>query len=59
MLKICGPAILKPLDIIFKQCIDIGVFPSQWKKGNIIPIHKKRQQTSIEKLPSSIVTLYL
>ena len=41
MLKICGPAILKPLDIIFKQCVDRFVFPSKWKKGNIVPIHKK------------------
>ena len=26
ILKICGPVILKPLAIIFKQCIDTGVF---------------------------------
>ena len=41
MLKVCAPAILKPLDIIFKQCVDIGVFLSGWKKGNIFYIHKK------------------
>ena len=36
MLKIYGPAILKLLAIIFKQCLDTGVYPSEWKKGNIV-----------------------
>ena len=58
MLKICGSAIYKPLAIIFKQCVDTGIFPSEWKRGNIVPIHKKRQ-ANIEKISSSIVTPYL
>ena len=33
--------IVKPLSIIFKNCIDNGIFPDIWKKSNIIPIHKK------------------
>ena len=33
MLKICGFSIYKPLEMIFKQCIETGVFPSEWKKG--------------------------
>ena len=41
MLKICGSSIYKPLEMIFKQCIETGVFPSEWKKANIVPIHKK------------------
>ena len=41
MLKICGSAIYEPLVTIFKQCVDTGIFPSDWKKGNIVPIHKK------------------
>ena len=41
MLKICGKTISKPLELIFKQCIETGLFPSDWKKGNIVPIHKK------------------
>ena len=31
MLKICGSFIYKPLEMIFKQCIETGVFPSEWK----------------------------
>ena len=30
--KVCGPSIYKPLEIIFNQCIETGVFPSDWKK---------------------------
>ena len=29
MLKICGPSIYKPPEIIFNQCLDIGIFPSE------------------------------
>ena len=41
MLKICGFSIYKPLEIVFKQCTEIVLFPSEWKKANIVPIHKK------------------
>ena len=27
--------------MIFSQALTSGSFPSEWKKGNIIPIHKK------------------
>ena len=45
MLKIYGDTICKPLELIFKQVLTTGVFPSEWKKGNIVPYYKKRQQT--------------
>ena len=41
MLKICGSSFYKPLEMIFKQCIETGVFLSERKKTNIVPIHKK------------------
>ena len=41
MLKVCGPSIYKPLQIIFNQCFETDVFLSEWKKGNIVSIHKK------------------
>ena len=37
MLKICGSSIYKPLEMIFKQCIETGVFPSEWKKAKTVP----------------------
>ena len=44
MLKICGNSICLPLEMIFKLALLTGVFPSEWKKGNIVPIHKKRDK---------------
>ena len=41
MIKMCDLSIVKPLMIIFKNCINDGIFPSCWKKANITPIHKK------------------
>ena len=38
---ICGSSIYKPLEMNFKQCIETGVFPFEWKKASIVPIHKK------------------
>ena len=46
--KICGSSIYKPLEMIFKQCIETGFFPSEWKKANIVPIHKKGDKQTLE-----------
>ena len=40
-LKICVSTIYRQLEIIFKDVLIPGLFPSEWKKGNIVPIHKK------------------
>ena len=34
--------------MIFKQCIETGAFPSEWKKVNIVPIHKKGDTQILE-----------
>ena len=41
MLKICGESISKPLKLIFKSCIESGKFPIEWRKANVVPVHKK------------------
>ena len=41
MLKICCNSICKPLEIIYKECLSLSLFPLEWIKGNIVPIHKK------------------
>ena len=41
MLKMCDSAIVKPLTILSKNCISLGIFLDNWKKSNICPIHKK------------------
>ena len=48
MLKICGKSICRPLELIFNECISNGVFSSEWKKGNVVPIHKKSDRQCLE-----------
>ena len=40
MIKMCDESIIKPLNIIFKNSINEGTFPSQCKKANVTPIYK-------------------
>ena len=47
MLKICDSVLAEPLSIIFKNCIDHGVFPDTWKMFHVIPIHKKNDKHSL------------
>ena len=41
MLKLCGESIYKPLNLIFKSCLETGQFSSEWKKANVAPVFKK------------------
>ena len=41
MWKLCGESIYKPLNLIFKSCLETGQFPSDWKKANVVPVFKK------------------
>ena len=34
ILKICVESITKPLQIIYRQCLEKGCFPDEWKKAN-------------------------
>ena len=44
MLKICGKSIIKPLLMIYKKCLEKGRFPNEWKKANVVPVHKKNDK---------------
>ena len=43
MLKIFISSICKLLEMMLKQCIETGVFSSEWKEAIIVLIHKKRR----------------
>ena len=59
MLKICGDSVCVPLERIFKQALLTGVFPSEWKKGNIVPIHKKCDKRNIKNYrPVSLLSIF-
>ena len=44
MLKICENAICRAAELIFNDCLANGIFTSDWKKDNIVPVHKKNNK---------------
>ena len=48
MLKLSQKSILKPLKLIFENCLRTRLFPDQWKKANLVPIHEKGDKQLIE-----------
>ena len=48
MLKLCENSICKPLSIIFNDCLNEGKFPHEWKKANVVPVHKKGNKQSLK-----------
>ena len=47
MLKLCAVEVACPLQIIFQDCINFGIFPDCWKYANVQPIHKKNNRQII------------
>ena len=43
-----GDAIIEPLFKMLKNCWKRGIFPDEWKKGNIVPIFKKGDKQNIK-----------
>ena len=41
MVKLCASEVAIPLQIIFQDCINSGMFPDCWKYANVQSIHKK------------------
>ena len=48
LLRLCGEAICRSLNIIFKTCLIIGKFPLERKKGNVFPSHKKENERKVK-----------
>ena len=48
MIKLCGNTICKPLSIIFNDCLNEGKFPHEWKKANVVSVHKKGNKQSLK-----------
>ena len=40
-IKICDASICKALELIFRSCFENGKFPTELKKANVVPAHKK------------------
>ena len=59
MIKACSNSISFQLKLIFKSVINEGVFPEDWKKRNIVPIHKKESKNLIKNYwPISLLPMF-
>ena len=59
MIQISGESIAKPLYLIFKNCLEASTFPTIWKKGNIIPVHKKNEKNLVKNYrPISLLPVF-
>ena len=48
IIKICSTSICRSLRLIFNHCIDNGIYPCEWKKANVVPIHKKGDKQTLK-----------
>ena len=59
MIKLCDESLLKPLMNIFQFSLATGKFPNDWKKGNIVPIHKKGDKSIVKNYrPVSLLPIF-
>ena len=59
MIKICIKSLCKPLEMIFKSCIIKGEYPSEWKKANVVPVHKKGDKQLLKNYrPISLLPIF-
>ena len=49
MLKTYENLLCRLLPLIFNDCQANGIFPSDWKKGNIVPVHEKNGKQRLKK----------
>ena len=59
MIELCGENITLPLNIIFKNIFDTGIFPTVWKSANVTPVNKKDSKQVINDYrPISLLPLF-
>ena len=42
--EMCGSSIIKPLQLLFNNCVKQGVYPNIWKLANVLPVQKKKKK---------------
>ena len=56
--KICADSIAHPITLIFQNSRTAGIFANDWKKANIVPIHKKNDKQIVSNCrPVSLLTI--
>ena len=48
MVQICDKAISIPLHLILSSCIESGIFPTECKMVNVVPIYKREDKQNVE-----------
>ena len=58
MIKMCEKSIIAPLKVIFNKALLSNTFPDTWKRGNIVPVHKKESKHLVKNYrPISILPI--
>ena len=42
--KLCGNSIYNLVSIISNDCLNEAKFPHEWKKANVVQVHKKENK---------------
>ena len=51
--------ICKPLHLVFSSCIKSGIFPTEWKMANVVPIHKRDDKQNVKNYrPVSLLPIF-
>ena len=59
MIKICDQSTVKPLSIIYQNCLNKGAFLDIWKKSNIVSVHTKGGKQVVNNYrPVSLLPVY-
>ena len=59
MIQLCGDQIITPLEIIYKNCVSQSIYPTAWKRSNVVPIHKKGNKNDIKNYrPISLLPIF-
>ena len=59
MIQMCDESIIIPLKLVFESAIRSGHFPDTWKKGIIIPVHKKESKNLVKNYrPISLLPVF-
>ena len=59
MIELCGKSIALPLKLLFQSSLEKGIFPVDWKKSNIVPVHKKENRNLIKNYrPISLLLIF-
>ena len=50
---------MQTFEMVFKSCIIKVEFPSEWKKANVVPVHKKKPQAIAKELQTDLIAANL